>query len=150
MKKIAASAAAIFISSAQLAQAQQPIITDILWPNISSYCTFQRTGQNFDYNNPDSWRFVFFDNTDTITGSNARYAYIGLHHQVRQLEEIDTMTSGEGELRSYRTWGEPSYEVKVSMIKGESGGESTAYTGTISVSGPGGQEEVEFHGDCGV
>ena len=60
------------------------------------------------------------------------------------------MTSGEGELRSYRTWGEPSYDVKVSMIKGESGGESTAYTGTISVSGPGGQEEVEFHGDCGV
>lgn len=150
MKKFVAAAAAIFMGSVHLAQAQQPIITDIHWPFINSYCTFQRAGQDFDYNNPDSWRFVFFDNIDTITGSNARYAYVGLHHQVRQLEEIDTVSSGEGELRTYRTWGEPSYEVKVSMIKGEDSYESTPFTGTISVSGPGGSEEVEFHGDCGV
>ena len=150
MKKLVASAIALLIGSAQVAQARQPIITDVLWPNISSYCTFLRAGQEFDFNNPDSWRFVFFDNIDTITGSNARYAYIGLHHQLRQLEELDTISSGEGELRTYRTWGEPSYEVTVSMIKGEGGYESTSFTGTISVSGPGGEEEIEFHGDCGV
>ncbi len=149
MKRLIATLAVI-AATAPAAQAQQPIITDIHWPYISSYCTFLRAGQNFDYNDFDSWRFVFFDNTDTITGSNARYAYIGLHHQLRQLEEMDTMTSGEGELRKYRTWGEPSYEVTVSMIKGEGSYESTGFTGTISVSGPGGEEEIEFHGDCGV
>ncbi|MBO6717182.1 MAG: hypothetical protein JJ913_04405 [Rhizobiaceae bacterium] len=150
MKKwIAALALSAGIAPAAV-QAQQPIITDIHWPYVSSYCTFMRAGQNFDYNDLESWRFVYFDNTDTITGSNARYAYIGLHHQLRQLEEMDTMSSGEGELRKYRTWGEPSYEVTVSMLKGDGGYESTSYTGTISVSGPGGQEEIEFHGECGV
>ncbi len=141
---------AMFAGLAPAAQAQQPIITDIHWPGIFSYCTFLRAGQEFDYNNPDSWRFVFFDNIDTITGSNAQYAYIGLHHQIRQLEQVDSVSSGEGERRSYRTYGEPSYTVEVTMLKGEGGYESTEYTGTIAVSGALGEETIEFHGDCGV
>ena len=150
MKKLIATLI-IVAGTASTGQAQQPVITDIHWPYISSYCTFMRASQQFNYNDPESWRFVFFDNTDTITGSNARYAYIGLHHQLRQLEEVDVISSGEGELRSYRTWGEPAYMIDVVMTKSDGGSpESTNFTGTITVSGTGGDEEIEFHGDCGV
>jgi hypothetical protein len=144
------TALAVLAGATPAVQAQQPIITDIHWPYISSYCAFQRAGQPFDFNDLDSWRYVFFDNFDTITGSNARYAYVGLHHQIRQLEELSREETETGEKRSYRTYGEPAYTVEVVMNKGEEGMEHAGYTGTIAVSGPGGDERVEFHGDCGV
>lgn len=150
MKRLIA-ALAIFAGVAPAASARQPIITDIHWPYVSSYCSFQRADQAFDYNDLETWRFVFFDNVDTITGGNARYAYVGLHHQLRQLEELSREETATGETRSYRTWGEPAYSVDVVMNKGGSDSpESTGFTGTISVSGSGGDEQVEFHGDCGV
>jgi hypothetical protein len=150
MKKLTAFLA-IVAGIVPAAQAQQPIVTDVHWPFISSYCTFMRAGQQFNYNDPESWRFVFFDNFDTITGSNENYAYVGLHHQVRQLEELSREETDSGEKRLYRTYGEPSYIVEVVMNNdGDTSPESAAFSGTITVSGSSGDEQVEFHGDCGV
>lgn len=130
-------------------RAQEEIITDVLWPQIESYCTFLRAGRVFDYDDPASWVFVHFVFMPTREGGDET-AFVGLHHQLRQLEELKRETSGNTETITYRAYGKPAYDVTVVLVEGEEGYESSAYTGTISVSGEAGTEAVEFHGDCGV
>lgn len=128
----------------------QPVMTDIAWPGIDSYCTFMREGHDFDYNDPESWRFVFFSQLDTSGEQAVETAFMSIGHNLRQLELVDSSQSGNEETRLYRSLGAGSHDIVVTMRGGEEGYESTGYTGSIEVSGPLGEETVAFHGDCGV
>lgn len=128
----------------------RPVVTDIAWPGIDSYCTFMREGHSFDYNDPESWRFVFFSQLDTSAEQAVETAFMSIGYGLRQLELVDSSQSGNEETRRYRSLGAGSHDIVVTMVSGEEGYESTGYTGSIVVSGPLGEETVTFHGDCGV
>ena len=128
----------------------RPVVTDIVWPGIDSYCTFMREVHSFDYNDPESWRFVFFTQLDTSVEPAVEIAFMSIGHSLRQLELVDSSQSGNDETRRYRSLGAGSHDIVVTMQGGEEGYEATGYTGSIEVSGPLGGETVAFHGDCGV
>lgn len=137
------------LAGSALAQ-DRPIITDVVWHSIDSYCTFMREGHEFDYNDPDSWRFVFFTQIDTSAQPVVETAFMSIGHNLRQLELVDTERAGNVETRSYRSLGANPHDVVVNMQGGEDGYEATAYSGSIEINGPLGSETVGFQGDCGV
>lgn len=150
MKRLVGAAACAILFAPFQAAAQQPIVTDIVWPQIDSYCTFTRADQTFDYNNPDSWRFVYFTQFDTIMGTNAQTGFISVHHQLRQMETLKAEIGDDAQSFAYRTYGKPTYEVKVELKAGELGFESTGFSGTLTVEGADGTETIDIKGDCGV
>lgn len=145
---LATSAAALLTTMS--AMAQPSVITDIHWPYIDSYCTFWRLGHRFDFNDPESWRFVFFTQKDGLHEPYAETGFAAIGHQLRQLELVSREETPAGETRHYRSLGEAPHDVFVTMKAGEEGYESTGYAGSIAVSGPYGEETVAFEGDCGV
>lgn len=150
MKFLARALAGSALLAAAPAAASQPVVTDIHWPHIDSYCTFWRKDHSFNFNDPESWRFVFFTQKDSLHEPYPETGFIALGHQLRQLELVSATKVETGEERRYRSLGASQHDVVVTMTAGEAGTESTGYTGTIAVAGPYGSETVAFQGDCGV
>lgn len=120
-------------------------------PEVNSFCTFWPEGHEFDFNDPESWQFVFvtvFDGTDTSPDNLD--GYVQLAGQQRKVELITAEASEMGEVRQYRTKDAPVAVLEVVMNKGDEGYEAISYTGRIKVTYPDGVKPIKFEGDCGV
>tara|TARA_R110000850_G_scaffold110436_2_gene223549 strand:+ start:2018 stop:2464 length:447 start_codon:yes stop_codon:yes gene_type:complete len=133
------------------AQEGAPRIDDIVWFNIDSYCSFTRAEQSFDYNDPESWRWVLFTNYPDADGADPlETPFMRIDGQLTQLAQTGTRPLDGGVVRSYQSHDADPYLVEVSLLDGEQGNESSAFSGLITVSRHGVSSEVAFKGDCGV
>lgn len=139
------------LMTAAVSQAQEgPQIGDIQWPYISSYCTFMRDGHVFDYNNPDSWVFVFFSELPGEGLDRMNRSFMRIDGQLRELALDSIEAEGAAERRIFHTLGQAPYTVAVVTRPGDAGYEHTDYAGTITVSRGAGSSSVAIKGDCGV
>lgn len=151
MKHVLIAAASMLVAGPASAQDGAPSIDDIAWHFIESYCAFMRADHQFDYDNPDSWRWVMFSNfpgegrPDPIESP-----FMRIDGQLMQLEQTGIESIDGGVLRSYASHDKAPYIVKVTMLKGAEGYESSAFSGAITVSRNGASSEVAYKGDCGV
>ena len=127
-----------------------PRIDEIHWPGIDSYCTFMRDGHDFVFDDPETWRFVFFTGLPEARLDIMARAFMRIDGRLHELALIDSETDGPSEQRRYRSYGASPYTVDVAAARGEEGHESAAYSGTISVTRDGMTSSVAFQGDCGV
>lgn len=143
---------ALALVAAAPAAAAEGIISDVNWPNLYAYCTFQRADASFEYDKPETWTFVYFTQHAADRPGDVAYevGYVSLNDRLRELELIETVQGKDGETRRYRTYGHDVHEVTLTMRIAELGYESTAYTGHLTVDGPWGEESIEVKGDCGV
>jgi len=147
MKQLIAPIALALLAAAPL-QAAEPLITTVNWFHIDAYCTFQRADAVFDYEDKETWDFVYF----TQHGSDglSEVGYVPINYRLRELELIETVQGKDGETRQYRTYGPDVYEVTLTMSIDRVGYENTDYKGYLTVKGPKGEETVEVKGGCGV
>lgn len=135
--------------------AGQKVIQDIHWPQIDAYCVFRRKEQTFDYDDPDTWRFVYFTSfghvlpEDSDLEADKVTAFARLYYLLRELQLVSEEETGDKLKRVYRTYSKPAQDVVLDLTKTEEGSEHTAYEGTMSVSGPFGSETIDVKGDCG-
>ena len=130
--------------------ASAQLITDVAWPNIDSYCIFQRAEQKLVYDDPDTWKFVFFSNVDGSGMGRPETAFVAIRYQLHKLQLVNSSETADGETRTYRTFSGPDFSFVIDLSVTEEGGEYTSYTGTMTVEGDGETEVIEIHGDCGV
>ena len=126
------------------------LVTDVAWPNIDSYCTFQRAEQKLVYDDPETWKFVFFSNVDGSGMNRPETAFAAIRYQLHELELVDSSETAGGETRTYRTFSGPDFSFMLDLSVTEEGGEYTSYKGTMTVEGDGETETIQIHGDCGV
>jgi len=151
MRPMLIAAFAMLLAGSATAQDGAPRIDDIVWFNIDSYCSFTRADQTFDYNDPESWRWVLFTNYPGADGGDPLEApFMRIDGQLTQLAQIGIRPLDGGAVRSYQSRDAAPYVVEVSLLEGERGIESSAFSGTIKVSRNGISSEVAYKGDCGV
>lgn len=134
-----------------VAQDGAPRIDDIVWFNIDSYCAFTRTDHSVEYKDPESWRWVLFSNVPRADGGDPLESpFMRIDGQLTQLAQTGIRPLDGGAVRSYQSHDTDPYLVEVSLLEGERGYESSAFSGVITVSRHGASSEVIFKGDCGV
>jgi len=132
-------------------QAQQrPSIDDVLWPWIGSYCSFTKAGHIFEFDDLNTWRFVFFTEFPETEADLWGRAFMRIDGQLRELVPTGVETRGATEVYRYRTHDAPPHEVTVEATPGAQGYESMPYSGIITVSRQGATAQQAFSGDCGV
>ena len=157
MKRTGAIAAGIVAlmamgTTSSMAQENGLSIDDIHWPYIDSYCTFVKEGQQFVFDDLETWRFVAFSNFPEVAESDPlERIFMRIDGGLRQLD-LEKLTPGDGgnETRLYRSHDTLAYEVTIELNAGEKGYESTPYEGTITVKRADLEASVRFSGDCGV
>lgn len=153
MRPVTLSAlAALVLGAAPTPAATQsgPAIDEVVWPGIDSYCTFMVEGHGLVYDDPDTWRFLFFTGLPESDRDTIARAFMRIDGQLRELALVDRATAGTGEVWTFRTHDDPPYEVSVNAVPYETGTEYTSYTGTITVTREGASTSADFQGDCGV
>ena len=151
MTRVLIAIISMLMAGPAVAQDGAPQIDDIVWFNIDSYCTFTRADQTFDYNDPESWRWVLFTNYPGADGGDPLEApFMRIDGQLTQLVQTGIRPLDGGAVRSYRSHDADPYLVEVSLLEGERGIESSAFSGVITVSRNGASSEATFKGDCGV
>lgn len=134
-----------------VAQDGAPRIDDIVWFNIESYCSFGRVDHTFDYKDPESWRWVLFSNYPGADGVDPLESpFMRIDGQLTQLAQTGVETIDGGVVRTYSSHDVEPYAVELEMLEGAVGYESSAFSGTITVSRNGASSEVAYKGDCGV
>lgn len=133
-------------------KAAELTLDEIAWPNIESYCSFMRAGHVFTYDDPATWRWVFFS---TLPGESSKRdpietPFVSIDGQLTQLVQTAVETTGFETTRRYVAKTDPEVTVEVFFKEKDSGEESTAYTGTITAKRGGETATVDFTGDCGV
>ena len=141
---MAIAASAAFVP----AQAQDlPSIDDIAWHYIESYCTFMRADHDFVFDDPDSWRFVFFTNFPSEAGQEIfGTGFMRIDGALREFR----MVAREGDTVTMQTSDAEPLVATLALKPGEKGYEATGYTGTITVARGSVSSSVDFAGDCGV
>ena len=143
---VLASAAALTPVPAALAR-EALSIDDITWHYIESYCTFMRADHAFVFDDPDSWRFVFFTNfTSEAEPETFGTGFMRIDGALREFR----MVSVEGDTVTMQTSDAEPVVATLALVPGEKGYEATGYTGTITVARGGASSSVDFKGDCGV
>lgn len=133
------------------AAASELTLDEIAWPNIDSYCTFMRADHVFTFDDPRTWRFVFFSNMPALGKRDPiETPFVRIDGQLTQLTQTDMETTGFETTRRYVAKTDPEVAVEVFFRETGRGGESTGYTGTITASRDGQTATVDFTGDCGV
>ncbi|MEP3438535.1 MAG: hypothetical protein ABJN75_17400 [Hoeflea sp.] len=151
MKQIIFAAVSMVLAGPAVAQDSAPRIDDIVWQYIDSYCSFMRADHEFDYDDPDSWRWVLFSNLPGEDGADPiESPFMRIDGQLLQLEQTGVEHIDGGALRSYRSHNADPYLVDVSLLEGAEGYENLTYSGTIRVSRDGASSEIAYKGDCGV
>lgn len=126
-------------------------LDEIAWPDIRSYCTFMRAGHVFTFDDPRTWRFVFFSNMPAMDKPDPiETPFVSIDGQLTQLTQTAMETTGSETTRRYVAKTDPEVAVEVFMRETGSGGEATGYEGRITASRDGETATVEFTGDCGV
>jgi hypothetical protein len=141
------SFAALSLLAAVPASAAEDIITPVNWPNITSYCAFQRADATFVFDDPATWTWVYF--TQHAADGN-EVGYVPINFRLRELELIETVQGKDGQTRHYRTYGADPYDVTLTMSIANVGYENTDYKGYLTVKGASGEETIEIKGGCGV
>lgn len=146
-----AALALVFVGPATASATENgPVIGEIEWHRVDSYCNFFKSGHVFDFDKPESWRFLFL----TFFTSDNRIAvergYANINGLLRELELAERTETENGERRIYRTFGDAPVTLTIDMRAGKGGSEHTSYTGTIVASDIEGSTSVDFTGDCGV
>ena len=142
---LAAASAMLSVPSA-LAQ-EAPSIDDIAWHYIESYCTFMRADHDFVFDDPDSWRFVFFTNFPSEAGQEIfGTGFMRVDGALREFRFV----SREGDTVTMQTSDAEPLVATLALVPGEKGYEATGYTGTITVARGSVSSSVDFAGDCGV
>ncbi len=133
------------------ASASELTLDEIAWPNIDSYCTFMRAGHVFTFDDPRTWRFVFFSNMPS-TGKRdpIETPFVRIDGQLTQLTQTDMETTGFETTRRYAAKTDPEVTVEVFFRETGAGAEATGYSGTITANRAGQTATVDFTGDCGV
>ncbi|WP_417436255.1 hypothetical protein [Hoeflea sp.] len=128
-----------------------PRIDEIVWYNIDSYCSFTRADHRFAYNDPESWRWVLFTNFPAEDGVDPiESPFMRIDGQLKQLAQTGIRSLDGGVVRSYQSHDANPYLVEVSLLEGERGVESSAFSGVITVSRNGASSEIAYKGDCGA
>jgi len=142
-------AAGLFLQGASTTLAQNPpSLDDIHWYLTDSYCSFSRVDHTFNYNDPESWRYIFM--TGFGNGTDGELGYARLDGRLRELQEVKRFREGSDEIIMYQTWDKNPYLVTISRAQTSKGTESTDYTGHILVERNGVGKATPFKGDCGV
>ena len=155
MKQILIAACSMLMAGVAAGQAgaqeNAPRIDDIVWFNIDSYCSFGRVDHTVDYKDPESWRWVLFSNYPGADGGDPLEApFMRIDGQLTQLGQTGVETIDGGVVRTYSSHDAEPYVVQLKMLDGVVGYESSAFSGTITVSRKGASSEVAYKGDCGV
>lgn len=146
-----AGAALLPMAGMALAQDAAPRIDEIVWHGIDSYCSFTRAGHVFDYNDPESWRWVLFTNyPGAEAGDPIETPFMRIDGQLKQLVQTGVSDIEGGVERRYASHDAEPYAVTLTMLDGEEGYESAAYSGVITVARGGASTEIAYEGDCGV
>ena len=135
------------------------------WYTNDSYCSFQLTDQSFDYNDPNTWRYVLITNLPEVDFDNLpdtpeeiaaqeqksyATAFMSINHAFHELSMKTGSVRDDGFSIVYTTHGERPFEVTLDAKMLEKGYESQSYKGTISVIRGDATASVAFKGDCGV
>ncbi len=148
--KITAIAVSLLTVILSPARAKSPTIDEIQWWRINSYCTFMRNGQEFVFEDPDTWRFVFFTDRPERGLDLMGRAFMRIDGQLRELALQSVTANGGSWQRRYHTHDDVPYVIEVAAAPVNKGQEHTSYTGAITVSRDGMTSSVDFAGDCGV
>lgn len=146
-----ANEAPTHVTSRILAWDGVPEIGVMQLPEVNSFCTFWKQGHEFNFDDPETWAFVFvtvFDDRDTSPDNLD--GLISLQGETRTVELITAETSEAGDVRQYRTTEAPIAVVELKMDVRNKGYESISYTGRIKVTYPEGGKSMRIEGDCGV
>ena len=104
-----------------------------------------------EYKDPESWRWVLFSNVPGADGGDTLEApFMRIDGQLVQLAQTGIRPLDGGAVRSYQSHDADPYLVEVSLLEGERGYESSAFSGVITVSRNGVSSEIAYKGDCGV
>ena len=116
-------------------------------PDTDAYCALRSRSQEFVYDDPETWRFVFV--TDPAAGDPA-LAHVRINEEVIDFEEM-LKTSDAKDLQTWRyrsVSGDIIVELKLNVT--EEGEEYTNYAGTIAIVEPTQTERIGIKGSCGV
>lgn len=126
-------------------------LDEIVWPGMEAYCRFMRAGHEFKFDDPATWRFVFFSNLPRKEGRDPiETPFVSIDGRLTQLVQTGMETTGFETTRRYVAKTDPETAVEVYFKEKDSGEESTAYEGAIKAERAGASATVEFTGDCGV
>jgi hypothetical protein len=151
MRRRMITAVLTMMAAGAVAKEAGPRIGEIVWPGIDSYCSFMRAEHVFDFNDPESWRWVLFTNFPSNDVDDPMEApFMRINAQLKQLKQTGVSEIEGGMARSYASYDADPYLVTVTMLDGEESYESAGYGGTITVSRGGASSEIAYKGDCGV
>ncbi|MEX0346654.1 MAG: hypothetical protein AB3N20_17140 [Rhizobiaceae bacterium] len=146
--------------ASSVAGAAEPVSNDVgtvFWHPDEAHCRFVRSGAvEPNPEKPESWRYIFVTELISDDISSTERGYMRLGGLLRELEFLDRRETASGEVRQYKTLGQPSWNIEVDMRAGESRKSKLGqtvffeYTGTVSVSVGHSQRLVPFTGSCGV
>lgn len=153
-------AAALAIFTPSVAGANESPSNDVgavFWHPDEAHCRFIRRGAvEPQAEKPESWRYIFVTELVSDDISSIERGYMRLGGLLRELEFLGRRETDSGEVRLYKTLGQPTTDVEVDMRAGQSRKSKLGqavffeYTGTVSVSIGHSQRLVPFTGSCGV
>ncbi|MEP1444242.1 MAG: hypothetical protein ABJK39_14645 [Hyphomicrobiales bacterium] len=146
---IASVVAGLWLTGVTSASAQKPpSLDDIHWYLSDSFCSFSRENHTFNYDDPESWRYIFM--TGFPNDQDGELGYARIDGRLRELQETERFKADGFEIIVYKTWDKNPYTVTVARKAGAGSQESTNYTGNILVERNGVGHGTSFKGDCGV
>ena len=80
-----------------------PRIDEIHWPGIGSYCTFMGDEHSFVFDDPETWRLVFFTSLSEERLDTMARAFMRIDGRLHELALVDAETEGTSEQHRYRT-----------------------------------------------
>ncbi|MDE1464942.1 hypothetical protein [Spartinivicinus poritis] len=122
------------------------VIGEMHWPDVNSYCTFFKEGHKFDFDNQDTWKFVFV----TLLAGAEDVAYMQINNKREAIKLVSSNKIENTEKRIYKVDSNENIQIEIAMKAGESGVEHTNYTGVIRLLKPVEGGVIKFYGDCGV
>lgn len=131
---------------ADTSKMRPPLIGEMHWPDVHSYCLFFKEGHKFNFDDKATWKFIFV----TLFDAPKDQAYLKINNSRQAVKMISSSKSKNTEKRIYQVISDKSIEIEVNIKKGRSGYEHTEYSGAIRSLKPVASEPIKFYGDCGV
>ncbi len=115
-------------------------------PDTGAYCMLMQASQEFDFDDRDTWRFVFLTDIE----GDAPSAHIKINDEVLTFSDERRTEDAEG----IETWRYRSEErgilVELQLRDVDAGPEYTEYEGTMAIIEPIKTEKMGIKGSCGV
>ncbi|WP_084417900.1 hypothetical protein [Henriciella litoralis] len=115
-------------------------------PDSDAYCTLMRESHTFNFDDPDTWRFVF---TTSMEG-DPQPAQVKINDDILEFtRESRTKSENGNETWRYRS-ADRGIVIELNLKPTESGPEYTNYSGNIAIVEPTETERMGIKGSCGV